>query len=83
MAEEDKKDFKKNELCRICEKTFESDKLSGHFHSTGKYRGPALSFCNNIVTQKQNKFFHLYFTVSVFLIVSFCLNSWLIKRTIK
>ena len=33
-----------------------SDKFRDHCHLTGKYRGPARSFCNIIITQKQSNF---------------------------
>ena len=54
MTEKDEEDFKKDNLCRFCEKNVESDKVRDHCHLTGKYRGPAQNTCNSIVTQKQS-----------------------------
>ena len=54
MTEEDEEDFENNNLCRFCEKNNESDKLRDHCHLTGKYRGPAHSICNIIVSQDQS-----------------------------
>ena len=55
MTEEDEEDFRTNNICRFCEKNFESDKLSDPCHLTGKNRGVAHSKCNINVTQKQSK----------------------------
>ena len=56
MTEKDEEDFKNDNICRLCEKIIECDKVRDHFHLTGKYRGPANSICNINVTQKQSKF---------------------------
>ena len=56
MTEEDEEDFRNNNICRLCEKFIESDKIRNHFHLTGEYRGPAHSKCNFIVTQDQSNF---------------------------
>ena len=64
MTKEDKEDYKNNSICRLCEKNIESDEVRDHCHLTGKYRGPAHSFCNITVTQKQSNFipflFHIF-----------------------
>ena len=56
MPEGDKKDYRNNNICRFCEKNFESDKVRDHSHSRGIYRGPAHSKCNINVTQTENSF---------------------------
>ena len=56
MTEENEKDFKNNNICRFCEKEIISDKVRDSCHLTGKYRSPAHSICNNIVTQDQSNF---------------------------
>ena len=61
MKQEDKEDFDKNNICRFCEKNIESDKVRDHSHLTGKYRGPAHSKFNIIVTQKHSNFIPFIF----------------------
>ena len=61
MKEEDDEDYRKNNICRFCEKFIESDKVRDHCHLTGKYRGPAHSKCNINVTQKQSSFIPIIF----------------------
>ena len=56
MTEENEEDFKNNNICEICEKEIISDKVRDYCQLTGKYRGPAHSFCNNNGTQKQSNF---------------------------
>ena len=56
MSEEDEEEYRNNNVCRFCEKEIISDKVRDHCHLTGKYRGPAPSNCNKIVTQKQINF---------------------------
>ena len=46
MTEKDEEDYRKNNICRFCEKNIESDKVRDHCHLTGEYRGPAHSKCN-------------------------------------
>ncbi len=56
MTREDEEDYRNKDICRLCEKFIESDKVRDHCHLTGKYRGPAHSKCNINVTQKQSNF---------------------------
>ena len=56
MTEEDEEDYRINNICRFCEKNFESDKVRDHCHLTGKNRGPAHSICNINVAQEQSNF---------------------------
>ena len=64
MTEKDEQHYKKNIICRACEKETISDNIRDHCHLTGKYRGPAYNkqFLN--VTQKRSNFipfvFHNY-----------------------
>ena len=61
MTEDNEEEFRKNNICRFCEKNFESDKIRDHCHLPGKYRGPAHSKCNIKVTQDQSNFIPLLF----------------------
>ena len=56
MTEEDKEDFENNNICRLCEKNKETNKVRDHCHLTGNYRGPAHSKCNVNVKQSQSNF---------------------------
>ena len=56
MKQEDKEDFKNNNICRFCEKEILSDKVRDHCHLTGKYRGPAHNTCNINVRQADSNF---------------------------
>ena len=55
-TEEDEQDYRKNKICRFCEKNIGADKVRDHCHLTGNYRGSAHSKCNINVTQKQSNF---------------------------
>ena len=61
LTQEDEEVYRKNIICRFCEKQIEFDKVRDHCHSTGKYRGPAHSKCNINVTQDQSNFFPFIF----------------------
>ena len=52
MTEKDEEDYRNIKICRFCEKEIISDKVRDHCHLTGKYRAPAHSKSNIIVTQK-------------------------------
>ena len=56
MKQEDEEDYKKNNICRFCEKNIESVKVRDHCHLTGKYRGPAHNTCNINVRQADSNF---------------------------
>ena len=64
MTEEDEKNFKKNNIFRICQKNIECDKVRDHCHLTGKYRGAAHNKCNINITQDKSIFipfiFHIF-----------------------
>ena len=49
-------DYRKNNICRFCEKTIESDRVRDHCHLTRKYRGPAHNICNTNITHDQSNF---------------------------
>ena len=55
-TEKEEEDYRKNNICRFCEKNIESDKVRDHCHLTGRYRGPAHSECNINVTQDKSNF---------------------------
>ena len=61
LTEEDEEDFRRNKICRFCEKNIESDKVKDHFHLTGGHRGPARNKCNIDVTQDQSNFIPIVF----------------------
>ena len=63
MTEKNEEDFRKKNICRICEKERICDKFGDHCHLTGKYGGPAHNTCYKNVTQKQSNLYHLYFTI--------------------
>ena len=46
MSLEEEEQFEKAEICWICNKLIENDKVRDHYHITGKYRGPAHWNCN-------------------------------------
>ena len=56
MTEKDEEDYRIINICRFCNKNFESEKVRDHCHLTGKYRAPAHSICNINVTQEQSIF---------------------------
>ena len=61
MREEDGEDYINNNICRLCEKNFECDKVRDHCHLTGEYRGPAHNKCNINVFQDQSIFIPFIF----------------------
>ena len=56
MTNQDKDDFRNNNICRFFEKNIDCDKVRDHCHLTSKYRGPAHSKCNYNVIQDQSNF---------------------------
>ena len=46
MSLEEEEQFEKAEICWICNKLIENDKVRDHCHITGKYRGAAHWNCN-------------------------------------
>ena len=56
MTEDNDEDYRKNNICRFCEKEFVSDKVRDHCHLTSKYRGPAHNTCKINVKQKDSNF---------------------------
>ena len=56
MTEDNEKDYRSNNICRFCEKNFESEKVRDHCHLTGKYRCSAHNTCNINFKQKDSNF---------------------------
>ena len=56
MTKEDEVDYMNKNIRIFCENEIFSDKVRDHSHLIGKYRSPAHSNCNTIVTQKQSNF---------------------------
>ena len=46
MTEEEAENFRSSNLCWICEKLIDDEKVIDHCHITGKYRGAAHWSCN-------------------------------------
>ena len=61
MTEVNEQEYRNNNICRFCEKCFESDIVRDHCHLIGKYRGPAHDTCNINVTRKQSIFIPFIF----------------------
>ena len=45
-VEEEEEEFEKSEICWVCGKLIDDNKVRGHCHITGKYRGAAHWRCN-------------------------------------
>ena len=61
MTENNEEDYRKDNICRFCEKEIVSDKVRDHFNLTGKYRGPADNTCIINVKQKDSNFIPFVF----------------------
>ena len=46
LTKREKKEFRMNNTCHICDEKIKEFKVRDHCHLTGKYRGPAHSCCN-------------------------------------
>ena len=80
MTEEDEEDLDNNNICRLCEKNIESDKVRDHCQLTDSYREPAHSKCNKNVTQSKLILYHLFFIILVKMIVIGFLKSYMLKK---
>ena len=60
-TKEDENDYKNNTICRFREREILSEKVRGHCHLTGKYRGPSHNVCNINVKQKDSNFIPIVF----------------------
>ena len=64
MTGDDEEVYRKNNICRFCEKNIESEKVRDCCHLTGKYRGPAHNTCNINVKQNDSNF--IPFALNIF-----------------
>ena len=46
LTKDEEDSYDKEEICRICRKDLDNDKVRDHCHFTGKYRGAAHNTCN-------------------------------------
>ena len=83
MTEGAKEDYKYNGVCRFCEKNVDSDKVGDHCHLTGKYKCPAHSKCNIIVTQDKSIFVPFFFITLVTMIVICSSRNELKRRMMR
>ena len=60
-TEENKQDFKINDVRRFCEEKVVDNKVRDHCQLTGRYRGPAHSICIINVTRQQSNFIPFIF----------------------
>ena len=60
MSEKEEENFQSSNMCWICEKLIEDEKVRDHCHVTGKFRGAAHWSCNiNLqLTKKVSVIFH-------------------------
>ena len=61
MTQKDEEDYRKNSICRFCEKHIDPDKVTDHCPLTSKYRCPANNTCNINVTRDQSIFIRFIF----------------------
>ena len=64
MTNKDEEDYRNKNVCRFCQKNYNSDKFRDHCSLTGDYRRSAHSKCNINVTKDQSNFIPLSFNIS-------------------
>ena len=61
MTNEDEKIYNNSHICWICKQELNTDKVRGHCHATGKFRGAALNKCN--INLRLPKNYQLFFII--------------------
>ena len=67
LTKEEEDNYNKENICHICKKEFNNDKVRDHCHFTGKYRGVAHNTCNLRYKIPKNipVIFHTTFQVNI------------------
>ena len=76
--------YRNTNICRFCEKNIKSNKARDHCHLTRKTTEAQLKANVKIMSHtKKNNNFHLFFTISVIMIVIYFLKIYLIGKMLE
>ena len=74
----DKLVYDNSTLCHICNEELGKDRMRDHCHLSDKFTGATHEVCN--LKYKVPKFFQLYFTIYLAVIVTYLFKHWEIAK---